>query len=219
MSLIITFSRSTSALAEETVIQQHIACFQSWTIPPTANRKRGSVYNKTLKTKNRMYPLVQLSLKIFLTLASWEVGPWSSTKPRAKSLTWLGAIPNINIGWQWRDWEQSYGVALGDAGRQKILNESAPCTCSPESQRYPGPYQRKCVLQVVIEKGFFCCHSGGVPPSAASNSGCTRKYKKMWNCWNRSGGGRQGWSGGCSHSAVKKGWENWLWGDLIAAFP
>lgn len=69
----------------------------------------------------------------------------------------------------------------------------------------------------------FYLHSGEVPPPAASSSRSTRI--KIWNCWNRSGGGWQGWAGDWSTSAVKKGWESWdysaqrLWGDLTAAFP
>lgn len=84
------------------------------------------------------------------TLTGRRGGPlwisWSSTRPSARSCPWTGAISSTNTGWAgnqgWAlDQEQPCGEGLGAVDWPEGQHDPATCTCSPESQLYPGLHQ------------------------------------------------------------------------------
>ena len=80
------------------------------------------------------------------TLTGLGGGPvrssWS-TRPSARSCTWIEAIRNMNKGRQWVGWEQLWGEHLKGIGGWKPQHEPTMCACSSETQLYPGLHQKK----------------------------------------------------------------------------
>ena len=70
---------------------------------------------------------------------------WSSTRPSARSCTWVRAIPSINIGWAAL---RRRTEGLRGAGWREAQHDPAMCTHSPEHQPYPGLHQKQHGQQV-----------------------------------------------------------------------
>lgn len=68
----------------------------------------------------------------------------SSTRPNARSCTWVRVIPSTNANWvengsRLSPWGERFGGVCGPKAQQKL----AVCICSPESQSHPGLHHRK----------------------------------------------------------------------------
>ena len=132
------------------------------------------------------------------TWTSSRSGPlwttWGSTRPSARSCTWVGATPAVN-------WEQSGREVLGGTGGWKAEHELT------EGKPYHGLHPQQCGQQVEGENSAPLLCSGETPPGLLRTA--LEPSDLFWTCWSRSRGGPQKWSEGWNTSPVGKGWESW----------
>ena len=83
----------------------------------------------------------------YLTWTSWRRGPvwtsWGSTRPSARSYTWVGVIPDINTGRGMKGSRADLLRGTWGTDRRKAGREPAMWAGSPEGQPCAGLHQEK----------------------------------------------------------------------------
>ena len=134
---------------------------------------------------------------------------WGSTRPSARSCTWVGATPGINIGWgmnglraalprrTWGCWWMNSWTWAGNM-RSQLRKPTVSWAASKEA--WPAGWGRWFCPSTPLWRDHTW--------STASGSGVL-STGRTWTCWSGSRGGPQKWSEGWNSSPKRKGWESW----------
>ena len=145
---------------------------------------------------------------------SWRSGPvwtsWGSTRPSARSCTWVGETPVINTVWGMKGLRAALQRRTWSYWWMKCL------TCAtyvPSQARRPTiswAASKEAQQQVEGEDSFPLLHSGETSCGVlVSSSGTQSSTGWTQTCWSRSREKPQKWSKGWMICPVRKGWESW----------
>ena len=124
----------------------------------------------------------------------------------------------VQAGWRVAQ-EQPWGKGLGGTGGAEAQHEPATCTCSPESQLYPGVHQEKCGQQVERGDSAPLLHSHWDPTRSPASSSGAPNIGKTWMYWSGSRGGPQRWSEGWTTYPTRTGWGSWGCSEKALGWP
>ena len=146
------------------------------------------------------------------TLTGWRGGPawtaWSSTRPSARSCTWVRVIPSINTVWT----ESGSRAALRRTWGYWWTQSSTWASNVPLQPRRPAvSWAASREVWPAGQKKWLCPFtplSWDPTWSTASISGAPR-IRRTWVCWSGSRGWPWRWSEGWSTSPTRTGWGSW----------
>jgi len=132
-----------------------------------------------------------------------------STRPSARSCTWIGATPVINTGWG----VKRLRAALKEKDLGVLVDEKLNMTqqCAVTAQKASG------ILGYITRRVSSRLRKGVLPLcslwwdltwSPVSSPGALSTGKTR-SCWSGPREGPQNWSAGWNTSPVRTGWESW----------
>jgi len=133
---------------------------------------------------------------------------WGSTRPRARSCTWLGAIPRTNTDWAENGLRAAQPRTWGCWLTKSSIWPSSVCS---QPRRPTMSWTASKVAWPAGQERWFCPSTllWWAPTWSPASSSGALSTGKTWSCCSRSRGGPQKRSEGWSTSPVKKGWESW----------
>jgi len=146
------------------------------------------------------------------TLTGWRGGPawtaWSSTRPSARSCTWVGVIPNTSTGWvesgsrtalrrTWGYWWMRSSTWASNVRLQP--RRPTVCWAAPREAGPAGQGRWFCPFAPLSWDPIW---------SNVSSSGAPN-IRRTWMCWSGFRGGPRRWSEVWSTSPMRKRWGSW----------
>lgn len=102
---------------------------------------------------------------------------WNSTRPSARSCTWVRAVPIPSTGWE----ENALGRRCGGAGVRKAQHDLSMCTHSPESQTCPGLHCKdKGLLEQVKRRPQRCLEGWSTSAMRKAERLGSSDWRRLW---------------------------------------